>query len=182
MSAVKDKIAKLLALAASPNEKEAQAALLKARELMAKHKLQPEECQKDTASKVVVKTVGVECTTLTDPWAVALGGIIAKRYCCEVFRRRNHGAKNPPWALPAWRTILRFAGGSTCMPTNALRTAAGISGLVNGIGMGPRNSGRCATLTAGASAMGWRRHFRNRSGSIRNGASFWLCPRPWKIL
>ena len=36
---IKDKIAKLLALAESPNENEARAALLKARELMAEHKL-----------------------------------------------------------------------------------------------------------------------------------------------
>ena len=35
----KDKIKKLLALAESPNENEAQAALLKARQLMAEHKI-----------------------------------------------------------------------------------------------------------------------------------------------
>ncbi len=43
---IKDKIAKLLALAESPNENEARAALLKARELMAGHKLRPEEIKK----------------------------------------------------------------------------------------------------------------------------------------
>ena len=45
MANIKDKIAKLLALAESPNEAEAKAALLKARELMAKNKLTPKECQ-----------------------------------------------------------------------------------------------------------------------------------------
>ena len=40
---IRDKIAKLLSLADSPSEAEARAALLKARELMAKHKLRPEE-------------------------------------------------------------------------------------------------------------------------------------------
>ena len=41
---IKDRIAKLLALAGNnPSESEAQAALLKARELMAEHKLRPEE-------------------------------------------------------------------------------------------------------------------------------------------
>ena len=39
MDDYKDKIRKLLALAQSPVEAEAKAALLKARELMAKHKL-----------------------------------------------------------------------------------------------------------------------------------------------
>ena len=39
----KDKIRKLLALAQSPNEHEARAALLKARQLMAEHKLSEAE-------------------------------------------------------------------------------------------------------------------------------------------
>lgn len=49
MADIKDKIAKLLALAESPNEAEAKAALLKARELMAKNKLTPEECKPERA-------------------------------------------------------------------------------------------------------------------------------------
>lgn len=93
MSAIKDKIAKLLALATSPNEQEAQAALLKTRELMAKHKLRPEECQGQSGAKVVVRTVGVECTKQTDSWALTLGGIIGNRYCCKVYRQHAKGAK-----------------------------------------------------------------------------------------
>lgn len=93
MSAIKEKITKLLALSNSPNEKEAQAALLKARELMAKHKLRPEECQDGTDARVVMLTVGVDCTTLTNPWALALGGVIGKRYCCQVYRSHVRGAK-----------------------------------------------------------------------------------------
>lgn len=93
MSTIKEKIAKLLALAASPNEKEAQAALLKARELMAKHKLTAEECQEGQTVKVIRQTVGVECTQQTNPWAVSLGGIISKRYCCQVYRQHAKGAK-----------------------------------------------------------------------------------------
>ena len=93
MSAIKEKIAKLLALSGSPNEKEAQEALLKARELMAKHKLQPEEFQETEKEQVVVNTIGVECTKLTDTWAMALGNIIGKRYCCKAYRHHAHGAK-----------------------------------------------------------------------------------------
>lgn len=48
---IRDKIAKLLALADSPSEAEARAALLKARELMAKHKLRPEEIKKPRTSR-----------------------------------------------------------------------------------------------------------------------------------
>lgn len=93
MSKVKDKIAKLLALAGSPNDKEAQEALLKARELMAKHKLSPEECQQERTTKVVKQTVGVECTKMTDTWAMDLGVIIGNRYCCKTFRRQAKHAK-----------------------------------------------------------------------------------------
>lgn len=50
---IKDKIAKLLALAESPNENEAKAALLKARELMAEHKLRPEDVKKAKKEKVI---------------------------------------------------------------------------------------------------------------------------------
>lgn len=93
MNMIKEKIAKLLALSSSPNEKEAQAALLKARELMAKHKLTAEECQEGQTAKVIQQTVGVECTKQTNPWAISLGGIISKRYCCRVYRQHAKGAK-----------------------------------------------------------------------------------------
>jgi hypothetical protein len=86
MSTAKDKIAKLLALSTSPNEKEAQEALLKARELMAKHKLSLEECQGQAQTHTVKRTVGVECTKMTDTWVVPLANTIAKRYCCVTFR------------------------------------------------------------------------------------------------
>lgn len=55
---IKDKIAKLLALAESPNENEAKAALLKARELMAEHKLRPEDVKKAKKEKVIRKVLG----------------------------------------------------------------------------------------------------------------------------
>ncbi len=93
MSAVKEKIAKLLALADSPNEKEAQAALLKAWELMAKHKLRPEECREKQSVKVVKQTVGVECTQMTDTWIPELAVVIGERYCCKAYRTHAKGAK-----------------------------------------------------------------------------------------
>lgn len=45
-SNIKDKIAKLLALAESPNENEAKAALLKARELMAETSSAPKKSRR----------------------------------------------------------------------------------------------------------------------------------------
>lgn len=92
MTDIKEKISKLLALAESPEPEEAKAALLKARALMVKYKLRPEECQKSEA-KVVTETVGVECTKMTDSWAAQLSAVIAKRYCCRSFQRKYKGAK-----------------------------------------------------------------------------------------
>ena len=68
---IKDKIAKLLALAESPNENEAKAALLKARELMAEHKLRPEDVKKAKKEKVIRKVLDITCTAMTNPWAAA---------------------------------------------------------------------------------------------------------------
>lgn len=90
---IKDKIAKLLALAESPNENEAKAALLKARELMAEHKLRPEEIKKAESVKVVRELLDVTCTAMTNPWAVSLSAVIAEHYCCRAYRNRGSGRK-----------------------------------------------------------------------------------------
>lgn len=52
----KEKIRKLLTLAESPVEAEARAALLKARQLMAEHKLTERECREVEKQVVIVKT------------------------------------------------------------------------------------------------------------------------------
>lgn len=93
MGDIRDKIAKLLSLADSANEHEAKAALLKARELMAQHKLRPEDIRKDEKTRVIIQTVGVTCTKMTDTWAVSLSATIAEHYCCKAFRRRYKRAK-----------------------------------------------------------------------------------------
>ena len=72
MSKITEKIAKLLALAESPYEEEAKAALLQARRLMAEHKLMPEDIEPQEKKKVVQECVGVTCTKLSSPWTVYL--------------------------------------------------------------------------------------------------------------
>ena len=59
MSKITEKIAKLLALAESPYEEEAKAALLQARRLMAEHKLMPEDIEPQENKKMVQECVGV---------------------------------------------------------------------------------------------------------------------------
>lgn len=86
---IKDKIAKLLALADSPDENEARAALLKARALMAKHKLSEDDCEKAETAKVINETINITCTALTDPWVIQLSAVIAEAYCCKSFRRNT---------------------------------------------------------------------------------------------
>lgn len=90
---IKGTITKLLALAESPNENEARAALLKARELMAKHKLMPEDVAGVQNTTVIRRLVGITCTKMTNTWAVSLAAVIAEHYCCKAYREHRHGAK-----------------------------------------------------------------------------------------
>jgi len=90
---IQDRITKLLALAESPNEHEAKAALLKARALMAEHKLRPEQVIKADNMRVTKRTIGVTCTKMTNAWATRLAAIIAEHYCCKAFRGQRVGAK-----------------------------------------------------------------------------------------
>lgn len=86
----KDKIRKLLALAESPVEAEAKAALLKARQLMAEHKLREEDCLEPEKLKVKKALVGVTCTKRLNAWMTDLSATIAENYCCTAFRSRRH--------------------------------------------------------------------------------------------
>lgn len=90
---IKEKIAKLLALAESPNEHEAKAALLKARTLMARYKLRPEEIKQGGEPKVKEVLTGITCTKMTNAWASQLAAIVAEHYCCKSYRSRYSGAK-----------------------------------------------------------------------------------------
>ena len=64
MSTITEKIARLLALAESPYEAEAQAALLRARRLMAEHKLRPEDITPQETKRVIKECVGISSTKL----------------------------------------------------------------------------------------------------------------------
>lgn len=90
---VKEKIAKLLALAKSPNEHEAKQAMLKARELMALHKLREDECVPEKNKKLVNRGIGIYCTKRLNSWMVPLSAVIAKNYCCSAWRNRHKHAQ-----------------------------------------------------------------------------------------
>lgn len=84
MANIREKIEKLLALAASPNENEAKAALLKAKELMAKNKLT--EADFEDVRKQELKTFKCEDILWTTDsgriWMVNLAKLICNEYLC----------------------------------------------------------------------------------------------------
>lgn len=80
---IKEKIEKLLSLATSPNENEAKAALLKARELMAKHKLTEADFEDVKAPEMVHEMCDVAWTTDSgEIWLTDLCKLIADNFCC----------------------------------------------------------------------------------------------------
>lgn len=92
---VKDRIAKLLALAGNnPSEVEAKAAILKAHELMAEHKLRPEDCEAVSKEKVVRSLIGVTCYARMYAWGCNLSAIIAEHYCCVAYRNHQKGKQS----------------------------------------------------------------------------------------
>lgn len=93
MADYKDKIRKLLALAQSPVEAEAKAALLRARELMAKHKLT--EADLEEAKEQVVRNLktDITCSKRRDPWIVGLSAVIGESYCCKGYRNHAKGCQ-----------------------------------------------------------------------------------------
>ncbi len=87
----KELIRKLLALAESSNEHEAKAALLKARELMAKHKLTEEELKDESKRTVKKMLTDVTCSKRRNPWAIQLSAVIGENYCCKAYQNHVKG-------------------------------------------------------------------------------------------
>ena len=78
-----DKIRKLLALSESSNEHEAKLAMLKAQELLAKHKMTLKDVE--NADKVEVKRHYTDVTFTKAKWKGRLASIIADNFGCYVF-------------------------------------------------------------------------------------------------
>lgn len=94
MADVKERIKKLLALGESTNEHEAQSALLKARELMAKHKLSALDFEDPKDAKVSHIECDVSWTTDSgNNWMVGLANVICGNYCCASAWRTVRGTR-----------------------------------------------------------------------------------------
>lgn len=97
MSDIKEKIRKLLAMTSSPYEGEAMAALLKAKELMAKHKLTEADFVESKKQEMVhLRVDDIKWTTDSgEIWIANLCTVIANNYCCAAawdtpHRTRTH--------------------------------------------------------------------------------------------
>lgn len=93
MKDYREKVRKLLALAESPNEFEAKAALLKAKELMAEHKLTAEELEDHKKRDVKDLRTGYTYTMRGEWWLGSLAVIIAENYCCKCVNLKANGAQ-----------------------------------------------------------------------------------------
>lgn len=82
---IRDKIKKLLALATSPNENEAKAALLKAKKLMMDHKISEAEVQ-DLEKQELIHLQCDDIRWTTDSgeiWVTSLADLIADNHLCS---------------------------------------------------------------------------------------------------
>ena len=93
MSDYRGKIRKLLALAQSPNENEAKAALLRARELMAVHKLTEADFAEPDSRKVKKVETEFTFTKRRDTWTAELAYVIAEHYCCTSVVNHVYGKR-----------------------------------------------------------------------------------------
>lgn len=91
---VLDKVQKLINLASNNPEKgEAEAAMLRARELMMKYKIEAGELKDKDKIEIVELDTGVTFTKYTDKWINSLAKVIAKQYCCDSFMRHPYRAR-----------------------------------------------------------------------------------------
>lgn len=91
MNNVTEKIRKLLAKASSNNEHEAAAALMKARALMAKYKVDERDVQDAAPSAGILNHVPFTAETysgLKNAWFLNLSNVIVENHCCA--RYSNH--------------------------------------------------------------------------------------------
>lgn len=127
------KIEKLLALAESPNENEAKAALLKARELMAEHKIAEKDVVQEKEQEVIRMMTGITCSPKRDPWILGIAFVIAKNHCCRSFRSRQKGKQTAEIGIIGLSDdiglcmdLFLYAVSSVRSMTDALRKSAGV--------------------------------------------------------
>lgn len=87
MATIVEKVQKLLALSESPNENEAKTAMLKAQELMVKHKITMKDVETDIKKDVVITTTHQRFKNTK--WKAVLAKVISDNFLCEALTSQN---------------------------------------------------------------------------------------------
>ena len=110
MNNYRDKIRKLLALSESPVEAEATAALLKARELMAKYKIEQSDVQsKETDKLVSIAWEDVSYHSQKDTWVHTALGVIEDYFPVVVSIKSIPGKKKRYPGFSGYESDVRIA-------------------------------------------------------------------------
>ncbi|HEY5537469.1 MAG TPA: DUF2786 domain-containing protein [Acetobacterium sp.] len=83
-SSIRKRIKKLLALGKSPNQNEANCAILKAKQLMAEHKMTDRDFIKKDENPIKIDS-NLYFTTRKDLWMTGLADVIAENNCCVFY-------------------------------------------------------------------------------------------------
>lgn len=106
----KDKIRKLLALAKSPEPEEAKLALLKARKLMAEHKLTERDLEEHDTT-VIQQEIDETFSKKANSWMSPLSTVIGENYCCAAYQKMKQeydgSVRNPYCRRWTHRAIVR---------------------------------------------------------------------------
>lgn len=136
MADIKERIRKLLALGESPNENEARAAVLKAKELMIKNKLTEGDIEDGKAREVVSRTCK-DLSWTTDSgriWYTNICKIIAENYCCVSAWSHQKGGRTYTLVITGVRNdvdvceeVIKYAIGFVLSATKYLSRRPGYS-------------------------------------------------------
>lgn len=85
----REKIKKLLALSESSNEHEAKSALLKAKKLMAEHKIAEIDLEDIGKKKVVHIKTEFDCSKRREAWMISLSAIIGSELLLSVIQKKG---------------------------------------------------------------------------------------------
>lgn len=136
------KIRNLLDLAQSPNEYEARSALLKARQLMAKHKIAEHDLEDTSDQLVEEKGTEITYSARRDPWINELAATIASHHCCRQFQLRRKGKQTAKIGFVGFEEdlaicmeVFKYAVDCVRSMTNALRRKNGAK-AADGYGFG----------------------------------------------
>lgn len=93
MNNIRDKVNKLLALSASPNEAEAKAALLKAHELIGRYKLTMVELEDKPTHNIVTLDTDITTTKYKTGYLFVLSNVIARACLCRALFTHYKGGR-----------------------------------------------------------------------------------------